>query len=543
VAVAARSTEGRSQRPTSEAFRRFIAGGWAPRPDRMPDPLPAACLAAERRARLSAMFPGERLVVPAGRLRTRSNDTDYRFRPHTAFAYLTGLGAEREPDCVLVLEPRTLGTESMADPGAGSAAAPGVDPAADPGTPPGGPAHEAVLYVRPRADRESREFYADARYGELWVGVRQSLEEAAAETGIRAVHLDRVAEDLAKDVGHVGVRLIRDADPEVTRRVDAARRDVGIEIDPPPATGEEDDDERSARESLGAAAADDRFAAAVSTMRLVKDSWEIDQLRLAVEATATGFDDIVGSLPRAVAHERGERVVEGAFCARARERGNGIGYDVIAAAGHHACTLHWIRNDGPVRDGDLLLVDAGVEIDSLYTADVTRTLPVGGRFTPAQRRVYQAVLDAADAAFAAVRPGASLADVHDAAMQVLAERLADWGLLPVDVATALDREQGGHHRRWVVHGTSHHLGLDVHDCALACREEYVEGELQPGMVFTIEPGLYFRPDDGLIPDELRGIGVRIEDDVVVTADGYENLSAMLPRHPDDVEAWVRDGRR
>jgi Xaa-Pro aminopeptidase len=140
---------------------------------------------------------------------------------------------------------------------------------------------------------------------------------------------------------------------------------------------------------------------------------------------------VVRALPRAAGHPRGERVVEGVFAARAREEGNGVGYEVIAAAGEHACTLHWIRNDGAVAQDALVLVDAGVEVDSLYTADVTRTLPVSGRFTEAQRKVYTAVLDAADAAFAVRPSGSTIREVHEAAMAVVADRLASWGLLPV----------------------------------------------------------------------------------------------------------------
>jgi Xaa-Pro aminopeptidase len=231
-------------------------------------------------------------------------------------------------------------------------------------------------------------------------------------------------------------------------------------------------------------------------------------------------------------------VVETVFGSTARREGNGTGYDTIAAAGAHACTLHWIRNDGQVREGELILVDAGVEMDSLYTADVTRTLPVSGTFTDDQRRVYEAVLEAADAAFAVARPGSRFRDLHDAAMDVIARRLAEWGLLPVSAEETLDAESGGYHRRWMVHGTSHHLGIDVHDCAQARREMYLDAVLEPGMVFTIEPGLYFKEDDETVPAGLRGIGVRIEDDVVVTADGCENLSAGLPRAPDEVEAWM-----
>jgi Xaa-Pro aminopeptidase len=155
-----------------------------------------------RRERLSARFPGERLVVPAGGLQVRSNDTDHRFRPHTAFAYLTGLGGDTEPDCVLVLEP------------VGSA---------------GG--HEAVLFFRPRAGRDTEEFYADARYGELWVGTRASLAEVSAGTGLPARHLDELPDALGKDLGHLAVRVVRDAHGDVTALVDRARAATGVDLD------------------------------------------------------------------------------------------------------------------------------------------------------------------------------------------------------------------------------------------------------------------------------------------------------------------------
>ncbi|MDN5803592.1 MAG: Xaa-Pro dipeptidase, partial [Microlunatus sp.] len=220
-----------------------------------------------------------------------------------------------------------------------------------------------------------------------------------------------------------------------------------------------------------------------------------------------------------------------------RHVGNAVGYDTIAASGDHACTLHWIRNDGDLAEDELLLMDAGIELDSLYTADVTRTLPVGGRFSDDQRQVYEAVLEAQQAGMDAARPGAKFSDVHDAAIAVLAHHLSGWGLLPVSPDESLSAE-GGQHRRWMVHGTSHHLGIDVHDCAQARRENYRDGTLEEGMIITVEPGLYFKSDDELVPARLRGIGVRIEDDIVITADGAENLSAALPRSSTDVEAWM-----
>ena len=165
---------------------------------------------------------------------------------------------------------------------------------------------------------------------------------------------------------------------------------------------------------------------------------------------------------------------------------------------------------------------------------------MNGRFTEAQRRVYDAVFAAQEAGIAAVKPGAKFSDVHDAAIRVIAEHLHAWGLLPegVDVEATLDKEHGQYHRRWMVHGTSHHLGLDVHDCAQALREEYMGAELAAGMILTVEPGLYFQSDDLLAPEELRGIGIRIEDDIVVTADGASNLSGSLPRTASDIESWM-----
>ena len=479
----------------------FMREGWAPRPEGLPELTEAARYAVARREVVSAAFPGERLVVPAGGLKIRSNDTDYVFRPHSAFAHLTGLGADREPDAVLVLDP----------------------------LPEGG--HEATLYFLPLADRDSEEFFADSRVGEFWVGSRPTLESAAAELGVRTRHLSELRDALAKDVGPGGLalRVLRDADREAAELVDRVRSEAGV---------------TSAAEAQREA--DLELARSLSTQRMVKDDWEVRQMEEAVDATATAFDAVVAHLPEAVRRGRGERWVEGVFGLHARHAGNGVGYDSICAAGEHATTLHWIRNTGDVREGELLLLDAGVETDSLYTADVTRTVPVSGTFTPAQRRVYDAVLEAQEAGLAAVRPGHRFKDVHAAAIAVIARRLSEWGLLPdgVTLEQTLDPEQGQFHRRWMVHGTSHHLGIDVHDCAQALREDYVEGELREGMVLTVEPGLYFKSDDELVPEELRGIGVRIEDDVVVTADGCRNLSVMLPRTADDVEAWVQDrGRR
>jgi Xaa-Pro aminopeptidase len=509
--------DNRSHRPTSSAFRALMRVGWADPAVPSVERSPAADPAAERRARLAAAFPGERLVIPAGTFKTRSNDTDYRFRPHSAFSHVTGLGTDEEPDAVLVLEPVDDAAPASPDP-LTSASSP------SPATP-SPVSFEAVLYVRPASGKDSSEFYADARLGEFWVGRRPTLAETATRTGIRTEHLDGLRDALAKDAGPGGVmvRVVRSADALVTEMVDEVRSQAGV----PASSG-----------SKGPGLSpDEALDEATSELRLVKDPYEIEQMRVAVAASIRGFVRVVEALPRARSSARGERVVEAAFESGARIDGNGTGYDTIAASGAHATTLHWTANTGRVRDGDLLLLDAGIEADSLYTADITRTLPVSGRYSPVQRRVWEAVVDAADAGFAAAQPGARFRDVHDAAMRVVAERLADWGLLPVSVEEALSPE-GQQHRRWMVHGTSHHLGLDVHDCARARSELYLDGRLEPGMVFTIEPGIYFKAEDLSVPEEYRGIGVRCEDDVLITKDGNENLSVALPRRADAIEAWM-----
>jgi Xaa-Pro aminopeptidase len=455
AATATTSTSANRRQPFPQGFLDTISTGWAERPETLPAPRAQAPYAAKRRAALSAVFPGKRLVIPAGSLKQRSNDTDYPFRAHSAFAHLTGWAADAEPDSLLVFEPTADG-------------------------------HDVTLYFRERADRTTSEFYSDATIGEFWIGPRPALAGVAADLGLATAHLD--------DFAAGEHDLVVDEDAELTQ--------------------------------------------VVSELRLIKDEYEIAEMRRAVEITANGFDDIIRDLPRAVAHPRGERIVEGVFHQRARSDGNWEGYDTIAASGPHACYLHWTRNDGAVLPGDLILIDAGAEADSLYTADITRTLPVSGTFGDVQRRIYDTVVEAADAAFAAAKIGVPFREVHAAAMDVIARRTAEWGLLPVTADEALDADKGGQHRRYMVHGTSHHLGIDVHDCAQARREMYYDGLIQEGMVFTIEPGLYFQIDDLTVPEEYRGIGVRIEDDILMTAEGPVNLSAGIPRTSAEVEAWI-----
>jgi Xaa-Pro aminopeptidase len=485
---APRATSNRSTTPVSETFAQYISSQWADRPDTVPQPREQAAFAAARRARISALHPGKRLILPAGGAKVRSNDTDYAYRAHSAFAHLTGWGSDSVAGAVLVLEPT-------------------------------GDGHEATVYFREGAGRDTDEFYANPEIGEFWTGPRPSLDHVAADLGLTTRGIADFAEVL--DAVDAATLVVRDADRDITDQIDGRRLLVAD------------------TESLDTDG-DAELARDLSELRLVKDDFEVAELRAAVAATQQGFDDVIADLPQVIAHPRGERLVEGTFNRRARAEGNTVGYDTIAASGPHACILHWTRNDGAVVPGDLILIDAGIELDSYYTADITRTLPVSGTFTDVQRRVYEAVREAADAAFAIVRPGIRFKEIHAEAMKVIAAKTAEWGLLPVSAEESLSPEHQNH-RRYMVHGTSHHLGLDVHDCAAARRELYLEGVLEAGMVFTIEPGLYFQPDDLSVPEEYRGIGVRIEDNILVTESGAENLSIGIPRTADDVEAWMRAG--
>ncbi|MFI6295055.1 aminopeptidase P family protein [Nonomuraea sp. NPDC050790] len=448
--------------PITEELAAFMRTGWADTRRTDLAALPIAPWAAKRRAALAARFPGERLIVPAGVLRVRSNDSDHRFRPHSAYSYLTGAS---EPDDVLVVEPDG----------------------------------QAGLYLRPRSPREegSEAFYRDRRYGEFWVGRRPDLAEA-----------ERLYQVECAD--------IRDFRPEGAARV---LRGVDPVVDAAVAPGE----------------GDAELASFLSEMRLVKDEWEVGELQGAVDASVRGFEDVVRALPEALRHPRGERYLEGIFGLRSRLEGNAVGYDSIMASGAHACVLHWIRNDGRLNPDELLLMDAGVEADTLYTADITRTLPLSGRFSPVQRQVYTLVYEAQNAGIAALRPGARFRDFHLAAMRVIAEGLRDWGLLRGSVDELMAT---GLYRRYTLCSSGHMLGLDVHDCARARSEVYLDGVLEEGQVLTVEPGLYLQPDDLTLPAEFRGVGVRIEDDLVITGDGARLMSAALPRHPDEVEGWM-----
>ncbi|GAC1586399.1 MAG: aminopeptidase P family protein [Candidatus Velthaea sp.] len=363
-----------------------------------------------------------------------------------------------------------------------------------------GGGHDDMLYVEPNPGKTDATFFTDRVKGELWVGPRLGVPESAIRFGLATRALPQLLDDM--NVTHY--RVLREVDPQIDALL--AKQDRR----------------------------DAEFAAVLSELRLIKDDYEVAEIQTAVDATKLGFEDVVRALPAA----KTERYVEGVFNLRARVEGNDVGYNTIAASGRHACILHWTANDGDLRATDLLLLDAGVEAHTLYTADVTRTIPVGGAFSSEQREIYELVYAAQEAGFAACKPGNDFMAPNVAAMHVLAHGLEKLGILPMSAEEAL-RETNQFYKRYSLHNVSHMLGLDVHDCAQARRETYKFGKLEAGMVLTVEPGLYLQPDDLTVPQKYRGIGVRIEDDVLITPDGYRNLSAGIPREASAVEAWMR----
>jgi Xaa-Pro aminopeptidase len=366
------------------------------------------------------------------------------------------------------------------------------------------PDGDAELFLPEPARQDEPDFFANARDGELWIGPVPGAAQWEQALGLRCRPIELLP---------------------VALRGTLPRVYAAFGVDPML-------DALTGPENSGA------IRQSMAELRRIKDEWEIAQLQSAVDATLQGFRDVVLELPSAV-KGGGERWLQGTFDRRARTEGNGPGYASIVAAGPHAPVLHWTRNDGPVPQDSLLLLDAGVEMNTLYTADITRTLPVAGSFTAAQRQVHDLVEVATEAALARVQPGAPFRAFHEAAMLVLAEGLHSWGMLPVSVDEALSRN-GQQHRRYVVCGVGHFLGLDVHDCANSSVSAYHYGTIEPGMTLAIEPGLYFHPNDETVPPELRGIGVRIEENVVVTPEGNSVLSSALPRSASALEAWLAD---
>ncbi len=359
-----------------------------------------------------------------------------------------------------------------------------------------------TLFVRPRDLAR-----------EIWDGARVGVDGARAQFGAHASfdvqELDARLVDLMLDRRQLYYALGHDRamDERVLSALFAARR--------------------KARKGKVAPTEIIEPSVVLHELRWRKDEAEIAAMQRAADISAKAFERALATTRPGAYEYEVEAELRGTFRRHGSER---CAYEPIVASGPNACTLHYVTNDRRMEDGDLLLIDAGAESGS-YASDVTRTFPVNGRFTPAQRRVYDAVLRAQQRAIAAVEPGATLPKVHAAAVRSLTESMVELGLLEGPIDALIEREE---HKRYYMHGTSHWLGMDVHDVG----REWIDGEprtFEPGCVLTVEPGLYVRPDDETAPAELRGIGVRIEDDVLVTAEGHRVLTAAIPKEPEVIE--------
>ncbi len=463
---------------------------------------------SDRRDQFGAAIGDGIAVIPAASEQVRNDDVHHDFRQDSTFFFLTGF---HEPDAVAVLDPTH-------------------------------PSEKFVLFVRPR-DRDM----------EIWNGYRAGVDGAK----------ERFGADAAFPVGELSAEL--------------RKRFIGRSVVyAPPAAGEHVRGALAAMASLS-----ERFGRPVPDtvadptpvldgMRLRKHDDEIEALRAACDISVEAHAEAMRFTRPGLAEFQVQAAMEYVF----RQRGSARnGYPSIVAGGANACVLHYVENDGLLGDGDLLLIDAGAEFGH-HSADITRTFPVNGTFSTEQRAVYEVVLAAHRACFDHAGPGGSMPAMHDTAARVLTEGLVDLGLLPLGVEESLAMH---HYREYFMHGTGHWLGMDVHDAG-AYRVDGDPLPLEAGMSFTIEPGIYVAPDRESfeltlhefdpgerlerrlllgaeaakvleaeesagaetitfeIPEAFRGIGVRIEDDVLVTADGWENLTGALPVDPDEVEA-------
>jgi Xaa-Pro aminopeptidase len=424
---------------------------------------------AARRARLLQTMQRGIAVVPTSPERVRNRDAHYPYRFDSYFYYLTGF---REPDAVLVLVA---------------------------GDPP-----RSILFCRDK-DPE-RETWDGFRYGPLAAREVFGLDQAFAVDVFDAQLTELLADQptLYYALGY---------DPAWDTRIIAALNRVRA----------------MTRTGVRAPATLVDVNALVDEMRLLKDEHEIATLRAAADVSAAAHHRAM----RAARPGGSENEVEAALLHEFRRRGaQAPAYTPIVAGGGNACILHYIANDRPLRDGDLLLIDAACELDG-YAADITRTFPVNGRFSAPQRDAYEIVLAAQAAALAAVRPGSSWDAPHDDAVKVLAQGMIDLGLLSGSAEAAVE---SGAYKRFYMHRTGHWLGLDVHDAG-EYKVDKAWRPLQPGMTLTVEPGLYIRPADD-VPEALWHIGIRIEDDVLVTADGCEVLTAAARKQVDEIEDWM-----
>lgn len=417
------------------------------------------------------MEPNSVAILPAAREVTRSNDTEYRFRQDSDFYYLTGFS---EPDAVAVVAPSRE--------------------------------ERYTLFVRPR-DKEK----------EIWTGRRAGVEGAKEVHGADAAYpVEEFQEKLTEllDGARNLYYRLGNGNPELDQtiiRQIARMRALGRRgIQPPQAVVDP--------------------GALLHEMRLFKTDGEIALMQRAADIAAEAHREAMKAARPGVKEYEIEALIEYVF----RKNGaNAPAYNSIVGGGANATILHYINNDAELKDGDMLLIDAGAEYEG-FASDITRAFPVNGRFTEAQRDIYELVLDCQERCIRVVAPGVTLEEMHQRSVEILTEGMVRLGLLRGDVKKLIEEEE---YKKFYMHRLGHYLGMDVHDVGLYQRD----GQPRPveaGIVMTVEPGLYIAEDAEDIPDQYRGIGVRIEDDVLVTPEGCRVLTAAAPKQVEEIESLM-----
>jgi Xaa-Pro aminopeptidase len=428
---------------------------------------------AARRARvMERIGPDGAALFVANPVRNRSNDTDFAYRPNSDLWYLTGF---EEPEAAALLRP-------------------------------GHPEHPFVLFLRERDPKV-----------EIWDGPRVGVEQARERVGADAAFpIERLADELptllaGRDPLHYSLGLDEAVDREVIRAYRKAQR--------------------TARGRTKAPLSIVEPREAIHEMRLVKCPEEIDAIRRACRVSAEAHIHAMRNTRPGMSEYELQAEIEYVF---KKGGAHSPGYPSIVGSGTNACVLHYIDNRKTMEDGELVLVDAGAEVD-FYTGDVTRTWPVSGRFDGYQRQIYDLVLQAQMEAIDIVQPGLPWHRLHETTVRCITQGLVDMGILEGPVEKAIEEKT---FRKFFMHGTGHWLGIDVHDVGAYARNGEKSRPLEAGMVFTIEPGIYFHPEEEACPADFRGIGVRIEDDVLVTETGCEVLSRDAPKEPEEIEEIV-----
>jgi len=409
-------------------------------------------------------------IIPAAREATRSNDTQYRFRQDSDFYYLTGF---EEPEAIAVIAPASE--------------------------------HKYTLFVRPRDPEQ-----------EIWVGRRAGVEGAKSEFGAQESFPIAEFEEKLQDILDGAEKLYyrlgvnTDLDAAIIRKIAQMRALNRKPIHPPrtiidPAT-------------------------IVHEMRVLKSPEEIELMQRAADIAAEAHVEAMKAVRPGMKEYEIEALIEQIF---RRQGAVGPSYTSIVGAGANATVLHYINNDGELRDGELLLVDAGAEYKG-YASDITRTFPINGRYSKAQREIYDLVLETQMSCVEMVRPGVTHDELKTHSVEMLTEGMVKLGLLKGEPAELIKEEK---YKQFYMHGLGHLLGIDVHDVGIYYYDKQSRA-LEPGVVMTVEPGIYVAPDTKDIPEQYLGIGVRIEDDVLCTANGPRVLTTKVPKDPGEIEALM-----